>query len=109
MDSLSYIYIYIYIYMLALVIGDSEHNIIKLSFQRYSTLFSVIFFTTYVLFMFIYISFNDVVRSCSIDLLSKMNNEFKKELEESGRGLVEVLSRILTGGTKKDHESPQSE
>jgi hypothetical protein len=36
-----------------------------------------------------------------------MMNDFGKDLDQSGLGLIEVLSRYLPGGDEKDHETPQ--
>jgi hypothetical protein len=37
-----------------------------------------------------------------------MNDEFLKDFEGGGRGLIEVLSRYLPRGSEENHEKHQS-
>jgi hypothetical protein len=37
-----------------------------------------------------------------------MNDEFGKDVEGSGRGLIKVVSRDLPGGTDDNNEKPKS-
>jgi hypothetical protein len=37
-----------------------------------------------------------------------MNGEIVKDLQRGGRGVMEVLSRYIPGGTEENNDKPQS-